>query len=256
MQDLVNRLEKEPREEFKKEVEQKRNLLSAEFEVLDGLQRRAVTAPGELKEYEDDKINFDSLDDDVLGAPASQNSPIDENPSLTGEAAGRIVPERRPLHIPSTCLAQDHVLSKLELRHRKGQANRYVMALREVIAEKSFQFTHIIRPAPRKGVITRARNTILKLNHQIAFYSKVYRRCRAALIRLAADEDTLKTYRILTPQDVKASSAVVDPNSTGSSTISLSWIWQTSTAGESPAKLRECKETSFFYLYLIFIIYS
>lgn len=248
MQDLAKRLEKEPREEAKKDVEHKIHSLSCEFERLDALQRRAVAATGELREFNEEQEDFDNIDDEVLTVDSS----LQEDALGPDETGGRIVPERRPLHIPSTCLTQEHPLSKLELVLRKQQANRYVIALREVIAEKSFQFTHIIRVAPRKSVVTRARNTILKLNYQIAYYSKVYNRCRAALLRLAADEDTMDLYRKLTPQDVKASSAVVDPNSPGSTTLSLSWIWQTSTAGvltagapaagASSAKLRECKQ--------------
>ena len=59
--------------------------------------------------------------------------------------------------------------------------------------------------------------------------------------RLTADEETMTEFRVLTPHDVKASSAVVDPNSPGSTSLSLSWIWQTLMAGASPAKLHECK---------------
>ena len=121
------------------------------------------------------------------------------------------------------------------------------MAIHELIAEKSFHYTHIIRVAPRKGVITCARNAIIKLNHKIAFYCKVYSRCCAALLRLAAGTVTLATFKILTKDDVKASSAVKDPNAPGSSSLSLSWIWQMSMANiHSPANLRECKFMQYF----------
>ena len=48
LQDIVKRLEKEPQEDVKKEVELKRNLLSGEFELLDGLKHRAVSTMKQL----------------------------------------------------------------------------------------------------------------------------------------------------------------------------------------------------------------
>ena len=130
----------------------------------------------------------------------------------------------------------------MELGLRKQQANRYINALQDVIAEKSFKYTHVIRPAPSKSVITRARNSITKLNDQISFFSRVYNRCHAAMICLAADPQTLRKFKDLRREHVKASSAVVDPNIPGSTNLRLSWIWQTATAeGDSPGHLCECK---------------
>ena len=39
-------------------------------------------------------------------------------------------------------------MSLLELHLRQQQANRYIVALQEVIAEKSFQYSNVIRVAP------------------------------------------------------------------------------------------------------------
>lgn len=165
-----------------------------------------------------------------------------ENPSEPLEMIDTIGPEKRPLIIPSTSLPVDHSLCKLEMNLRQQQAHRYINALKEVIAEKSFQYTSVIRVAPRKSVITRARNAILKLNHKIQFYAKVYCRCRAAFIRLGADKHILDRFRDLTKHDVKASSAIRDPNIPGSSSLRLSWIWQMSPAdANSPSHLRECE---------------
>jgi len=46
-------------------------------------------------------------------------------------------------------------------------------------------------------------------------------------VQLGADDKTLKTFRILLKEDVKASTAILDPNIAGSSSLQLSWIWQT-----------------------------
>jgi hypothetical protein len=238
-------------------VERKRNHLSTEIERLEACQRRAVNGSGQIREYEDEENLFDDLDADILGIVISETQPqLTYNFATPAEATDNIFPEKRPLIMPSTFFPKDHPLSKTELRLRKKQGSRFITALREIIADKSFQYTHIIREAPRKAVITRARNTIIKLNLKIAFYCKVYGRCRAALIRLAADEDTLDIYRTITKQDVKASSAIMNPNSPGSTSLSLSWIWQLSAAGErSPANLLECKAKQTAFVNKFILIY-
>jgi hypothetical protein len=189
--------------------------------------------------YEDNIDEFENLDDDI--SSNVQSSHMSDNPHPSNNPVQSISPEKRQLNIPSTCLPRDHSMSQLEFHLRERQANRYIIALREVIAEKSFQYTNVIRVANRKSVVTRARNTITKLNQKISFYAKIYNRCRAALKYLGADEHTLQKYRILKKQDVKASSAIIDPNIPGSSSLRLSWIWQMSSADpNSPSHLREC----------------
>lgn len=232
-------------------MERKRNMVLAEVEYVTTSYRRAVEQSGApagiLNEYEEEPYDFENLDDEVVESDSNTTvnvvCPVDETDEPVVSP-----PERRPVLLPSTCLSKDHPLSITELQLRKDQANRYIMALREVIAEKSFQYTHVIRVAPRKAIVTRARNVILKLNQKISFYSRMYGRCRAALLRLVNDIDSIRIFKVLTRQDVKASSAVVNPNTPGSTTLSLSWIWQLTAAGEeSPASLRECV----YYCFLI-----
>lgn len=190
-------------------------------------------------EYDNnDETQFNDLDGN--DTPESQDmdtandSPADDSPDL-------ITPEKRSISLPSTCFPLGHPLSRLEFILRKQQARRYISALQEVIAEKSFQYTQIIRHAPRKAVETRARGAIVKLNTKIALYAKMYGRCRAALLHLGADEKTLKIFRALTKEDVNASGAIRDPNAPGSTSLRLSWIWQMTAAGdETSSHLHEC----------------
>ena len=244
------RLERQPRDDDRKEVEKRRKLLLGQFEILERVYRRAVrnsgAAAGELQEYGFEPYDFEGLDDEVM-----ENLNDDQTPSVDDQGQEdteeditvTIAPERRPLLLPSTSLPKHHPLSKREFNLRKDQAKRYIMAIREIIAEKSFHYIHIIRGAPRKSVMTRARNTILKLNYKIASYSRMYGRCRAALHRLAADPGAIAMFKKLTRQDVKASSAVLNPNEPGSTSLSLSWIWQISGNGDqSTASLSECKK--------------
>ena len=152
-------------------------------------------------------------------------------------------PERRAIMIPSTHLPNGHSDRIMELTLRIRQATRYLAAIREAVAEKSFQYAHVMRKSPSKGVRTRSRTVIARLNERLALRCRIYGRARSALVRLGADEDTLNTFRVLLKDDVKASTAMINPNSTGSSSVTLSWIWQTRAGliGSGPDLMRECE---------------
>lgn len=120
------------------------------------------------------------------------------------------------------------VYRDLELMHRIRLAEEQLNHIRNLIAEKSFQFSHVIRVSPRKGATTRSRAAVKKLNNQIAEHGRMYGRCRAGIQILKADDIILSRLKILTPTDVGGSTAMLNPNAPGSTRIKLSWIWQTS----------------------------
>lgn len=117
--------------------------------------------------------------------------------------------------------------AKLELSHRISHAELHLSRIRDLIAEKSFQFSHVIRVAPRKSVNTRSRAEVKKLNLQISVHCRLYTQCRARVIQLGADPETINRLQSLSTEDVKASTAIVNPNEPGSTRLKLSWIWQT-----------------------------
>lgn len=247
IQDRVRRLGKEPREDDRQEVERLRQILVAELSQLLTLENkalaaipRAVVSPGDDLEAD----LFDNLDDETEGVLHLTDVP---RPTTTVtdqplSSAPTMPPERQPISLPSNSL-QSHPLLEVELLFRKQQAERYLTALRETIAEKSFHFSHVMRVAPKKSVRTRARAIIVKLNERISLYSRVYTRCRGALVRLNADSTILDRFQVLRREDVNASTAILDPNLPGASSLRLSWIWQTSGYGknQSPEQVRECK---------------
>ena len=138
----------------------------------------------------------------------------------------------------------------IELLLRKNQAKTHLNHLRELIAEKSFQYSDLIRGAPRKGVVTRARGTVKGINTRISFHCQVYSRCRSRLIQLGADPTTLQQFRELKKQDIKASTAILTPNEAGSTALELSWIWHDvarhilpradAALSDNPATILEC----------------
>jgi hypothetical protein len=150
-------------------------------------------------------------------------------PQSTSASSGPVPIEKILLGLPSNKnVTDDH--RELELAHRISQAEQQLNDIRNVVAEKSFQYSHVIRVAPRKAVATRSRAVIKKLNNQIAGHSRLYSKCRSSLVTLGAYASTLTRFKVLTLEDVRASTAVLNPNEPGSTRIKLPWIWQTSAS--------------------------
>ena len=133
--------------------------------------------------------------------------------------------ENRPLPLPSY-IAQDKELSDIELQLHQQQASRILLSIWSTVADKSFQYSHVLHVAPCKSVKTRARSAITKLNSKIATDCCIYNCCRSAMVCLGADASILHQFKLLTRADVKASTVLLNPNIPGSSSIRLSWIWE------------------------------
>jgi hypothetical protein len=259
IQDKVRRLEKEPREEARSEIERLRQVLTTEFLLLHALlETHGEGVMNATPMEEGDPTAFDNLDDEADVGPGSEP----ESPECQNDGAKTVEilpPERRAIMLPLTHFPNGHPDRTVELTLRINQATRYLAAIREAVAEKSFQYAHVMRRASSKGVRTRSRTVIAKLNEKIALRCRVYGRTRAALVRLGADDNTLKTLRVLLKDDVKASTAMINPNSTGSSSVKLSWIWHSHAGllGSGPDLMRECES---FYLFIdrvdLLLLYS
>lgn len=249
IQDRVRRLSKYPREYNKRQIESLRQLLIQQLTILDGVQRQAVQGgfTADCTEVVEDPEIFDDIDGDgdmdtALPADPTQVQDPETAPAAASDTVVR-PPERTTLSIPSNCSSPNTRYRLAELDVRMKQACKTLHSLRDVIAEKSFQFSHVIRVAPRKGVRTRARATIATLNHRIAYLGRVYGCARAAMVRLSASPEILKEYQVLQPEHLKSSTAILDPNEPGSTRLELSWIWQMGVAADSdnPAAVQECK---------------
>ena len=173
-------------------------------------------------------------------APISSTAPTQLSSIASGSGAAQILPsnssnsvrvapipiEEQLLSLPSNGNI-DSIHQELECAHRISLAEQHLNQIRNLIAEKSFQYSHLIRVAPRKAIATRSRAAVTRLNQQIAFHCRMYSKCRSRILQLGADEETLFKLRILSPSDIGASTAIVNPNEPGSSNVKLSWIWQT-----------------------------
>ena len=176
-----------------------------------------------------DDLAFDpvtSYDAELIAEPGNTN-PSASSQSGKKKEMGPVTIEDQSIALPSngnTSL----VYRDLEIAHRASIAEDQLNHIRNLIAEKSFQYSHVIRVSPRKGVTTRSRALVKRLNNQIAEHGRMYTRCRTCLLLLEADESILTRFKLLTPADINASTIIINPNEPGSTRISLSWIWQTS----------------------------
>jgi hypothetical protein len=227
-----------------------------------------VASPSTLDPWDD--LAFDPVltdDEPVLSDTPPVPSPPDHNhQTITG---------LHPIEDQTITMCSNGNTStnyrNLEIKHRTSMAEDQLSHIRNLIAEKSFQFSHIIRNSPRKSVTTRARAAVKKLNNQIAEHCRCYARCRSSLMILGADQSILSKFNVLNQVDIVGSTAILKPNDPGSTKIKLSWIWQSSakniltytgqtqdemddamsTMAEDSSRLSEC-----MFIYLLFYLTS
>ena len=77
---------------------------------------------------------------------------------------------------------------QLEIEHRIQQAHRQVTRLWDIIADISFQYSHVIRGTTRKSVRATAQKQIKSLQNDIILHARIYTRCRSRLVALKCDE--------------------------------------------------------------------
>ena len=227
------------------EIDRLRQRLVCQFDILEAHRYEAEAGPGGFGQgpsmpsmLSDDLIEFDDVDADITPDTGGTIVPV-----LDATEPQVIFPESRQLSIPSTWLSRDNIYRPIERKLRIAQASETLQALRDAIADKSFHYSHVIRVAPRKGVRTRARGMIAKLNDTMAYLCLVYGRCRSALVRLDAGHEVLDRFKILLKDHIKSSTALLNPNEPGSSNVQLSWIWQMGQGDNRSTAdgLRECE---------------
>ena len=214
-------------------VDDIRAALAVDFLVLASVQPR-VTGPAAAFLANHHRIQLDESDpedDDGAVIPAPESSPTD------------VSVERRPVQMPSTATPRNPAHCAVELAARQHHALRHILALRNLIAEKSFQYSHVIRKTAHVAITTRSRSAIDRLNDSIDLHSRGYTRCRDAMIRLNAGIVLLNKFKELHREDTVASAVVMDPNTPGSTSRRLSWIWQLheGEGSESAEAVNECK---------------
>ncbi|KAF9525833.1 hypothetical protein CPB83DRAFT_896719 [Crepidotus variabilis] len=146
VQDRLRRFCKEPRKEERQELEALRVQLVNVLGTMQALQETIV--PGGIcrrsRFPRDNAAVFNYLDEQL-----ADQEHHEESPELNEES-----PEHRPLPLPSHGNVGDQVaLANAELVLRRISANQHVAALRDAVAQKSLQYSDVIRNAPQSHSI-------------------------------------------------------------------------------------------------------
>ena len=156
--------------------------------------------------------------------------PIDPPEQMLDETQ----PERSVIALPSTVpIGSAHRVPLVrllgqEFELRKGHANDALGSIRRIIGQEAFQYKKILRRAPDKVHRTRARASIQAVHRGLVLHSRIYMRTRKAIINLGLEPIMVSSiYQMLIKKDIEVSSAIADPNVSGSTRSRLSWIWTT-----------------------------
>jgi len=118
---------------------------------------------------------WDDIELDIM--PTSDDMPLDSD--ATSEAAPAPAPATNssgPLPIKDYLIPfpsngnMDICYRNHELTLQSSRAEHHLSHIRELIAKKSFQYSHVMRVSPRKGTTTRSRASVKKLNTEIALH--------------------------------------------------------------------------------------
>ena len=121
------------------------------------------------RDFDENEEEFD----DVGESASASDSISSQRPSRNSEPIGV---ERERLTLPSNGNVHG-IAVQIELHHRIMQARRQVNRLRDIIADISFQYSHVIRGSGRKSVRTTAQKWVKHLHNDLVLQAQIYTRC-------------------------------------------------------------------------------
>ena len=137
-----------------------------------------------------------------------------------------------------------HLLSK-EYQLRQGQANDALQGVRVSLANLSFEYGRKLRKIKKSKVKkTRAWATVHSVGRTLHLHRQIYSYAVNAISRLGDPEKMIgRQYKPLLKEDMKANTAVADPNARGQSRAKPAWFWNSNLAGDMQDNERmvECK---------------
>ena len=208
LQDSVRRSSPEDQEI----IDAERESLAAMFVHLNNLQMAAgvIEHPANEKPISDDETEYDEYDEleEPIAKPVTDITPI----------------ERKVIVLPSNGNVKTNV-ADLEIKFRIMEAQTQLNKLRDLIADISFQFSHVIRGQIRKKIRTRSQKRVKSLHNKLTLHARIYTRCRNYLVALNCGDSILGQFHVLKREDLKTSTVILDPNQPGSTKLKLSWIW-------------------------------
>lgn len=118
-------------------------------------------------------------------------------------------------------------LCQMELRLRRGQANDSLHKLTELIGTKSWMYRACIRPlSGSQQKKTRSWSQLHRVERRVQLEAAIYRSSRDAMMLLDMTESDRAMYKKLKSDDLKSSTAIAEPNTSGQRHKNLSWIWR------------------------------
>ncbi|EDQ98116.1 uncharacterized protein LACBIDRAFT_336257 [Laccaria bicolor S238N-H82] len=132
-----------------------------------------------------------------------------------------------------------HFLSK-EYQLRQGQANDALQGVRVSLANLSFEYGRKLRKIKKSKVKkTRAWATVHAVGRTLHHHHQIYSYAIDAISRLGDPEKKIgRQYKPLLKEDMKANTAVADPNVRGQSRAKPAWFWSSNLAGDMQDKER------------------
>jgi hypothetical protein len=158
-------------------------------------------------------------------------------------------PETSPIWMPSSFKQEDvkrfglATMASQELELRKGQANDCLQSLRLALGHKAVIYRTKVRKSNFTNQKTRAWDDIKASEAKVNKHVRAYRRARAALKHLGADNATLSDYQMLQKTDLRLSADITEENRMGQRSDTLPWFWRMKGQNEDQhnAWMQECE---------------
>ena len=173
----------------------------------------------------------DDLDQLDLNEVDGEGAWLAADDEEVGEEEPEVAPENITLYLPSNFKPHQRKelgwqeLGNMELQLREGQANDSLERLRECLAEKSLRFRKELRSAKGQKKMTRAWDSIHRMEDKIKQTVVAYRIARDAIGELGEAAD-LKRFQEITKSDLKMSGDIVEENRVGQRSSILPWFWR------------------------------
>jgi hypothetical protein len=157
-------------------------------------------------------------------------------------------PEVQMIPLPSNLgLAECTELSAedlitLEIELRIGQANDSLENLRVHLSHKAILFRTVVRHAKSQRTSTHAWSQVTSIGKAIKLNACIYKSTRKKKKSLGIEADVLAKYKPLTPEHLKVSAAIAEPNAHGQRNDMLAWFWSANSMGTSEENdwMNEC----------------
>jgi hypothetical protein len=195
-----------------------------------------------------DTMDADDLADSCMEQNITEYYSSDEDASPTSSVCFQ--PEASFIPLPSNlgiARCDEFGVTDLidqEVSLREGQANDALHAVRVNLAHKAVIFRKTVRAAKSQAGTTRAWTQVRAVENVISHNVRVYSKCRKQLGKLGADQ-LLEKYRKLDKGDLKASTAIADPNARGQRNSTLPWFWSLDVKADTSSSdwMTECERT-------------